>query len=57
MFICIRFVSQKSKEKLESIPNSNEGDKESNEPDYDEHEGQLEEEEEEDGKVTINQVF
>jgi hypothetical protein len=52
MFVCIRFVSQGK-----SIPNSNEGDKESNEPDYDEHEGQPEEEEEEDGKVTINQVF
>jgi predicted transcriptional regulator len=55
----IRFVSQKSKEKL--LSNSNEHDKEeSNEPDYDEDEdeNQLEkEQEEETGEMTINQVF
>jgi predicted transcriptional regulator len=55
----IRFVSQKSKEKL--LSNSNEHDKEeSNEPDYDEDEDedQLEkEQEEETGEMTINQVF
>jgi hypothetical protein len=38
----IRFVSQRSKENLESSSNSNEDDKEeSNEPDYDEHRDQL----------------
>jgi hypothetical protein len=48
----IRFVSQKSKEKLRSSSNSNEGDKEeSREPDYDdEDEDQLEEEQKERGR-------
>ena len=32
----IRFVFQKSKEKVESTDSSNEDDKESNEPNYDE---------------------
>jgi hypothetical protein len=32
----IRFVSQKSKEKLKSSDSSDEDEKESNEPDYDE---------------------
>jgi hypothetical protein len=52
----IRFVSDRSKRKLES---SDEDDKESNEPDYDEDKDQLEEEQEEDGgeTTTINQVF
>jgi hypothetical protein len=40
----IRFVSQKSKEKVESADSSNDDYKESNEPDYDEDEDQLEEE-------------
>jgi Trp operon repressor len=55
----IRFVSQKSNEKLMSSDNSNEGDKEdSNEPDYDENEDQLEEEHEgKNREITINQVF
>jgi Trp operon repressor len=55
----IRFVSQKSNEKLMSSDNSNEGDKEdSNEPDYDEDEDQLEEEHEgKNREITINQVF
>jgi predicted transcriptional regulator len=39
-----RFVSQKSKVKIESTDSSNGDDKESNEPDYDEDEDQLEEE-------------
>jgi hypothetical protein len=43
----IRFVSQKSKEKIESTVSGNEGDKEeSKEPDYDEDKDQLEEEQE-----------
>jgi hypothetical protein len=52
----IRFVSSKSKENLKS---STEADKEeSNEPDYDEHQDQLEEQQEEDAaELTINQVF
>jgi hypothetical protein len=57
----IRFVSQKSKEKVESMDSGNEDDKESKEPDYDEDEDQLEEEQEErSGEVTeatTNQVF
>jgi hypothetical protein len=53
----IRFVSQKSKEWLKSDSN-NEDNKESNEPDYDEDKGQLEEkQEEETGEITTNQVF
>jgi predicted transcriptional regulator len=54
----IRFVSQKSREKLKS--SANEDDKgESNESDYDdEDEDQLEEEQEEEaGETTVNQVF
>jgi hypothetical protein len=59
----IRFVSSgKSKENLESSPNSSEDNKEeSNEPDYDEDEDQLgEEKEEQTGEIraaTTNQVF
>jgi hypothetical protein len=53
----IRFVSQKSKQNLESSSNSTEDDK-SKEPDYDENEDQLEEEQEEEtGATTINHVF
>ena len=56
----IRFVTQKSKEKL--LSNSNEGDKEeSKEPDYNEDQDQLEEEQEEEetGEInqTTNQIF
>jgi hypothetical protein len=56
----IRFVIQKSKEKL--LSNSNEGDKEeSKEPDYNEDQDQLEEEQEEEetGEInqTTNQIF
>jgi hypothetical protein len=48
----IRFVSTMSKETIKSS-NSNEGDKESNEPDYNEDEDQLEEEQEEEtGEIT-----
>ena len=52
----IRFVSSKSKENLKS---STEGDKEANEPDYDEDKDQLEEEQEEEtGEImTTNQIF
>jgi hypothetical protein len=39
----IRFVSQKSREKVESTDSNNEDDKEPNEPDYDEDKDQLEE--------------
>jgi hypothetical protein len=58
----IRFVSDRSKEKLKasSSSNSNEDDKEeSKEPDHDEDvEDQVEEEQEEEtGGMTINQVF
>jgi hypothetical protein len=57
----IRFVSSKSKENLKSPPsNSNENDKEeSNEPDYHENKDDLveEEQEEEAGEITTNQVF
>jgi hypothetical protein len=55
----IRFVSDRSKEKLKSSSSDSNGDdKESNEPDYDEDEDQLEEEQEEEtGQATINQVF
>jgi hypothetical protein len=49
----IRFVSDRSKEKLKSSSSDSNGDdKESNEPDYDEDEDQLEEEQEEEtGKL------
>jgi hypothetical protein len=52
----IRFVSQKSEEKINS---SNEVDKEeSKEPDYDVDKDQLEEEQEEEtGKISTNQLF
>jgi hypothetical protein len=56
----IRFVSSnKSTENLKSSHNSNEDDKESNEPDYDEDKDhhQLEEEQEEQTGETTNQVF
>jgi hypothetical protein len=55
----IRFVSGKSKEKVESMDSGNEDDKESSEPDYDEDKDQLEEEQEEQtGEITTtNQVF
>src|SRR5690242_5913869 len=54
----IRFVSQKSKDNVESKDSDNEDDKESNEPDYEEDKDQLEEEQEEQsGEITINQVF
>jgi hypothetical protein len=45
----IRFVSDRSNEKVKSISsnNSNEDEKESNEPDYDEYKDQLEEKREE----------
>jgi hypothetical protein len=55
----IRFVSDRSKEKLKSSSSDSNGDdKESNEPDYDKD--QLKEQEEETGEIneaTINQVF
>jgi hypothetical protein len=54
----IRFVSNRSKKKLES---SDEDDKESNQHDYDEDQDQLEEEQEEEAEeiiaTTTNQVF
>ena len=58
----IRFVSQKTIEKLKSSNDSNEDDKEeSKEPDYDEDKDQLEEEQEEEtgeiNEATINRVF
>src|SRR5215212_3800706 len=57
----IRFVSNRSKEnvKSSSYSNNNVSDKEeSNEPDYDEGTDQLEEEQEEEtGQATTNQVF
>src|SRR5919198_4875562 len=58
----IRFVSQKTIEKLKSSNDSNEDDKEElNEPDYDEDKDQLEEEQEEEtgeiNEATINRVF
>ena len=55
----IRFVSDRSKEKLKSSSNSNEYDKdESKEPDYNEDKDLLEEQQEEKTReMTINQVF
>jgi hypothetical protein len=57
----IRFVSQKSKEKLKSTDSSNEDDNESNEPDYDEDKDQLEKEQEEETEevtsLTTNHIF
>jgi DNA-binding Lrp family transcriptional regulator len=53
----VRFVSQKSNEKLKCSFSSDEDDKESREPDYDENEDQLEEEQEEKtGELTMNRV-
>ena len=52
----IMFVSQKSRKKSKSSTNNNEDNKESNEPDYDKDEYQIEEEET--GEITTaNQVF
>jgi hypothetical protein len=52
----IRFVSNRSKDKLK--PYSSNSDEESKEPDYDEDQDQLEEEQEEEiGETTTNQVF
>ena len=51
----IRFVSQKSKENEEPTNSDDKDDKESREPDYDEDKDQLEEEQT--GKITINQAF
>jgi Trp operon repressor len=58
----IRFVSDRSKEKLKSSSSDSNGDdKESNEPDYDEDEDQLEEGQGEEigeaTEATTNQVF
>ena len=57
----IRFVSQKTKDNVESKYSGNKDDKEeAKEPDYDEDKDQLEEEQEEQtGKIvtTTNQVF
>ncbi|MFL6473320.1 MAG: hypothetical protein ACJ71H_21035 [Nitrososphaeraceae archaeon] len=52
----IRFVSDRSRGKPKSSCSaSNQNDEESKEPDYDEHKGQLEEEEA--GEITANEVF
>jgi hypothetical protein len=54
----IRFVSSnKSEERQKVSDNPNEDDKQSREPDYDEDRDQLEEQEEETGEMTMNQVF
>jgi predicted transcriptional regulator len=54
----IRFVSLKSKENEEPLNSGDEDDKESREPDYNEDKDQLEEEQEEEtGELTRNQVF
>jgi hypothetical protein len=58
----IRFVSQKSNEKVESTDSGNEDNKESNEPDYDEDKDQLEEEQKQQTAemsytTTANEVF
>jgi DNA-binding MarR family transcriptional regulator len=57
----IRFVSDRSKEKLKASSSSNNDEhqkEESKEPDYNEDRDQLEEEQEEEtGKITVNQVF
>jgi hypothetical protein len=44
----IRFVSQKSIDKIESMDSGNEDESKSNEPHYNEDKDQLEEEQEED---------
>ena len=51
----IRFVSNKPKANLKSYTESDK--EESEEPDYNEGKDQLEEQEEETGKTTVNQVF
>jgi hypothetical protein len=54
----IRFVCNRSNEKLRLSSNSDEDHKESKEPDYDQDKDQLEEEQEEEtGQMTINRVF
>ena len=54
----IRFVSNRSNEKLKPSNNSNEDDKESNDPDYNGDKDQIEEEQEEEtGNITTNHVF
>ena len=55
----IRFVYQKSREKVESMDSGNEDDKELKEPDYDQDRDQLEgkREEAETDWVTTNEVF
>src|SRR5919197_1993377 len=57
----IRFVSQKSREKIKSSSSSGEDIKEESKPDYDEDKDQLEEEQEEEAgetaAATINKVF
>jgi hypothetical protein len=56
MLLAIRFVSQKSKERMKS-PTGDEKE-ESKEPNYDGDKDQLEEEQEEEyGEITTNQVF
>ena len=52
----IRFVSSKTKEYFKSSSSDEDG-KESNEPDYEEDESQLEEENTVEISNTINQVF
>jgi hypothetical protein len=51
----VRFVSQKSSDKVESMDGGNEDESESNEPDYNEDKDQIEEKQEE--EITTNQVF
>jgi hypothetical protein len=58
----IRFVSNRSNEKLKPLSNSYKDNKESREPDYDEDEGQLEEKHEEEtgeiaAPITTNKIF
>jgi hypothetical protein len=54
----IRFVSDRSKQKPKSSSSaSNQDEEKSSEPDYDEGKDQLEEQEEEPGETTVNQVF
>jgi hypothetical protein len=56
----IRFVSEKSVDKIVSTDSNKEDDKKSREPDYDEDKDQLEQEQEEKtGEITstTNQVF
>jgi hypothetical protein len=59
--IAIRFVSDKLKENLKSSCSSNQDEKESSEPDYNDDKDQLEEEQEEKtgetSEATINEVF